>query len=260
MAAMIATIFESDFPRGTAPIHAYGDLEDSAAPIVLLFMDAFGPRPVLDNIAERLVGEGYRVLIPDLFYEYRPYTPLKPASIFSGGADRERLTVMFGGINHAKIDADIRALLAFCTERFGNTAPIGATGYCMGGRFALTAATLSDRVVFAASFHGSKLAPDSDDGPHRHLAGKTARFYVGMAAGDPTFGAEEEGRLAAAFRAAGINHVIETYAGAAHGFVMEDLPVFNPAASNRHWLRLSTELREAFAAHNALHNEEGRAS
>jgi carboxymethylenebutenolidase len=109
---------------------------------------------------------------------------------------------------------------------------------------------LSDRVVFAAAFHGSKLAPENDDGPHRHFAGKTARMYVGIAAGDPTFGAVEEGRLAAAFREAGINHVIETYAGAAHGFVMDDLPVFNATASNRHWQRLSTELREAFVARN----------
>jgi carboxymethylenebutenolidase len=244
----MATTFASKFPRGTAPIHAHGALDDLTAPIVLLFMDAFGPRPALAKIAERLVGEGYRVLMPDLFYEHRPYVPLSPASIFSGGEDRQRLSVMFGAIDQAKIDADIRALLAFCAERFGSAAPIGATGYCMGGRFALTAATLSDRVVFAASFHGSKLAPEEDEGPHRHLAGTTARLYIGIADNDPTFGAAEEGRLATALREAGSNHVIETYAGAAHGFVMEDLPVANPSAANRHWLRLSTELREAFSA------------
>lgn len=251
----MATIFERSFPRGNIPIHVYGTTsDDSAAPIVLLFMDGFGPRPALDRIAERLVGEGYRAVIADLFYEHRPYIPLSPASIFSGGDDRQRLATMFGSFNQAKIDADIQALLTFCTEQFGSTAPIAATGYCMGGRFALSAATLSDRVVFAASFHGSKLAPENDDGPHLHFAGKSSRIYVGIAAMDPTFGAAEEGRLAAALREAGVNHVIETYAGAAHGFVMDDLPVFNAAASARHWLRLSTELREAFSAHSQAGN------
>lgn len=253
----MATIFESKFPRGTMPIHAYGALDDSTAPIVLLFMDGFGPRPMLDKIADRLVGEGYRVLLPDLFYEHRPYVSLNPASIFSGGADRQRLAVLFGAIDQVKIDADIQALLAFCTERFGSTAPIGVTGYCLGGRFALSAATLSDRVVFAASFHGSKLAPEHGDGPHTRFAGKTARVYVGIAEKDPTFDGAEEGRLATALRDAGIDHVLETYAGAAHGFVMEDLPVANPAAASRHWLRLSTELREAFAAHLSVNSKVG---
>lgn len=227
------------------PIRAYGNLSDSAAPVVLFFMDAFGPRPMLDTIAQRLVGEGYRVLLPDLFYDHCPYEPLRPESVFSGGEDRQRLMTLFGGLNQAKIDADVKALLAFCAEKFG-TAPIGATGYCMGGRFALTAATQSERVVFAASFHGSNLAPERDDGPHNHFANAKARVYIGVAEMDPTFSAAEEGRLAAALREANVDHVIETYARAAHGFVMQDIPAGNAAAADRHWLRLSTELRESF--------------
>jgi carboxymethylenebutenolidase len=242
----MAVIFESAFPRGKAPIRAYGTLDDQTAPIVLLFMDAFGPRPALDRIAERLVSEGYRVLLPDLFYDHLPYAPLDPKSVFGGGEDRQRLMTMFGAIDQSKIDADVEALLSFCTDRLGGTAPIGVTGYCMGGRYALSAATLSDRVVFAASFHGSNLAPERGDGAHRRLSGIRSRVYVGVAAIDPTFDAAEEGRLAAALRAAGVDHAIETYAGAAHGFVMDDLPVAH-AAANLHWLRLSTQLRQAFS-------------
>ena len=35
---------------------------------VILYMDAFGPRPALDGMAERLAALGYVVLVPDLFY------------------------------------------------------------------------------------------------------------------------------------------------------------------------------------------------
>jgi carboxymethylenebutenolidase len=243
----MAVVLESAFPRGTVPVRAYGTLDDQAAPIVLLFMDAFGPRPMFDRIAERLVNEGYRVLLPDLFYDHLPYVPLNPQSVFSGGEDRSRLMKMFGALDQSKIDADVQALLAFCTEHLGCTAPIGATGYCMGGRYALTAATATSRVVFAASFHGSNLAPENGASAHTRFAGLRSRIYVGVAGIDPTFGSAEEGRLATALRDANADHVIETYAGAAHGFVMEDLPVGNAAAANRHWLRLSAELREAFA-------------
>lgn len=243
----MAVRLESAFPRGAAPIHAYGALDNQTAPIVLLFMDAFGPRPALDRIAAQLVSEGYRVLLPDLFYDHQPYVPLSPKSVFSGGEDRQRLSTMFGALDQAKIDADIQALLAFCTERLGSTAPIGVTGYCMGGRYALSAATLSERVVFAAALHGSNLAPENGDGPHRRFAGIKARIYVGVADNDPTFGGSEEGRLAAALRDAKVDHMIETYAGTAHGFVMDDLPVANPAAAGRHWLRLSMLLRRSFS-------------
>ena len=42
---------------------------------VILYMDAFGPRPALNEIAERLAGQGYAVLLPDLFYRKAPYGP-----------------------------------------------------------------------------------------------------------------------------------------------------------------------------------------
>jgi carboxymethylenebutenolidase len=216
-------------------------------------MDAFGPRPTLDRLAERLVAEGYRVLLPNLFYDHLPYAPLNPQLVFSGGEERQRLMKMFGALDQSKIDADILALLAFGTEKLGSTAPIGVTGYCMGGRYALTAATLSHRVLFAAAFHGSNLAPESGDSPHHRFGRVRSRIYVGVAEKDPMFSGAEEGRLAAALRDASVDHAIETYAGAAHGFVMDDLPAAsNPAAAGRHWLRLSTELREAFSRFKGL--------
>lgn len=42
---------------------------------VILYQDAFGPRPALDGMAERLANEGYAVLVPDLFYRNAPYGP-----------------------------------------------------------------------------------------------------------------------------------------------------------------------------------------
>jgi len=240
-------VIEADFPRGSCPIHAFGDLDDRSAPIVLLFMDAFGPRPALFDIAEALAGAGYRILLPDLFYEHLPFEPLRPDDIFAGGKGRERLMTMLRGLDQKAVRADVGALLAYCDRRLGEGAPIGATGYCMGGRYALTAATLSPRVVFAASFHGGNLAPETGEGVHQALSGVRARVYVGVADTDPTFSAAEENRLGAALREANVDHAIETYADAAHGFVMSDLPVHDPIAAGKHWLRLSEGLRAAFA-------------
>jgi carboxymethylenebutenolidase len=211
-------------------------------------MDAFGPRPALFAIAERLAQEGYRVLVPHLFYDHLPFAPLVPKAVFSDSREMQRLMDMFRAIDQRMIDADVSSLLSFVDGQLGMKVPIAATGYCMGGRYALTAAAASSRVVFAASFHGANLALDRDDSPHRRLRGLKSRIYVGVADVDSMFGGAEEGRLAAAFREGGVDHIIETYAGCHHGFVMQDLPVHDAIAAERHFTRLSGHLRETFAA------------
>ncbi|MEU8354284.1 dienelactone hydrolase family protein, partial [Streptomyces sp. NPDC048845] len=45
---------------------------DGTYPAVLLFMDAFGVRPVLRDMARRLAAEGYYVLVPNLFHRNGP--------------------------------------------------------------------------------------------------------------------------------------------------------------------------------------------
>ncbi|TIO38541.1 MAG: dienelactone hydrolase family protein, partial [Mesorhizobium sp.] len=50
---------------------------------VILYMDIFGPRPTLDQMAERLAGHGYAVLLPDLFYRSVPYGPFDPKTAFA---------------------------------------------------------------------------------------------------------------------------------------------------------------------------------
>lgn len=223
---------------GTCPVLLFGDAADRTTPIVILFMDAFGPRPVLFDLAESLASDGYRVLLPDLFYRHAPYRPLDPQSLFSGGEDRARLHVLIGGLDQEALDADVAGLLALCRELSDGPARIGVTGYCMGGRYVLTAASLGPEVLAAACFHSSKLAPETAPSAHTRLSGSNARIYIGVADPDPSFDAAEQGRLAAALRAAQTDHIIESYKGAAHGFVMADLPVFNQEASGRHRERL----------------------
>ena len=146
--------------------------------------------------------------------------------------------VLIGGLDQDALDADVQGLLGLCRELSDGPARIGATGYCMGGRYSLTAASLGAEVLAAASFHGSGLAPESGASAHGRLSGTKARIYIGVADLDPTFDAAEQGRLAAALREARTGHMIESYPNAAHGFVMADLPVYNEAASRRHHERL----------------------
>lgn len=236
--------FHAALPKGDCTIRLFGDAANRTMPVVLLFMDAFGPRPALYDLAHRLVEEGCRVLLPDLFYAHAPYEPIDPASLFSGGEDRQRLSSMLDTLSQSALDDDVAALLAVASAQCGAEAPIAAVGYCMGGRFAITAASLDPRVRLSASIHGSTLAPAEGDSAHQRLKGSQAKIYVGVAQIDPTFDAAEQGRLAESLRANDVDHLIESYVDAAHGFAMADIPAYHPAAAEKHWRRLQELLRE----------------
>ena len=242
------TLVEAPFPRGNCPIHIFGKAEADSAPVILFFPDAFSPRDAAFAVAGELADEGWRVVMPDNFYEFIPYERLTPKSIFEEGPTHNRVLEMFGSITQEKIDEDVAALIAFVDANLGADVLLGATGYCMGARYALTAACMNERVRFAAGIHGSNLAPLDQDGPHRRFSQARGRLYVGVSSIDPVYDAAEHGRLAEALRAADTDHVIETYYGVSHGFVFADIPVYDEAASKKHMRRLKEHFGETLAS------------
>lgn len=216
----------------------------SAKAGIILYMDAFGPRPALDAMAERLAGEGYAVLVPDLFYRKAPYGPFEPKTAFVVEETKVALTALVHGTTQDMTIRDSRAFLDTLTAE-GVTGPVGVVGYCMGGARALNAAaTYSDRIKAAASFHGGNLASDAADSPHRKAAMIKARVYVGTSGVDRSFPPEQSARLAEALRVAEVDHAIENYADMAHGWCVSDHSVFNAAGAERHWKRLTTLFAE----------------
>jgi carboxymethylenebutenolidase len=116
---------------------------------------------------------------------------------------------------------------------------IGTTGYCMGGGLSLSAAgNFPDRVVAAASYHGGNLATESPNSPHRLADRIRARVYVAGAVEDASFPDAQKQRLIAALAQASVDHRVETYEGAHHGWVPPDSAVHDPAAAERHWTTL----------------------
>ncbi len=209
-------------------------------PGAIFFMDGPGIRPSLWQMGQRLSNAGYLVLLPDLFYRSGPYAPLEPAKLFSDPALLEELRRNVKTLDRDKKIVDAEAFIGYlgespevAGERFG------ATGYCMGGNFALTAAgAFPDRFAAIASFHGGNLATEQPDSPHRFVRGITGRVYVAGAIEDSSFPDEQKARLEAALSDAGVDHLVETYEGARHGWAVPDMPTYNEPAAERHWTAL----------------------
>jgi len=224
----------TDHPQGEGPW-----------PAVLMFMDGIGIRPAMFQIATRLAACGYYVLLPDLYYRAGAYEPMNARTVFSDPEARRVLGEKFFSVaTPANIMADMRAFLEFLARQ-PQVRPggIATTGYCMGGALSLTAAgTFPEHIVAAASYHGGRLATEAPDSPHRLAARMRARIYVAGATADASFPDDMKARLEEALRAAGVEHLIETYA-ARHGWVPSDTPVHDAAATERHWQSLGALLR-----------------
>lgn len=224
-------------------------LPDAASPAiirpgVILYMDAFGPRPALDQMAARLSRGGYTVLVPDLFYRFGAYGPFDARTAFKEEASGRQLRAMIDGTSQAMTAADTAHFLDALADA-GAGGPAGVVGYCMGGSRALSAAAAyPDRIGAAASFHGGNLASDKPDSPHLRAASIKARLHVGAAGVDGSFTPEQAALLVQAFRAAGVDFVLENYVGMAHGWCVPDSSVYDEAGAERHWRRLLAFLGE----------------
>lgn len=218
-------------------------------PAVIFFMDGFGIRPVMREMARRLADGGYLVLLPDLYYRTGPYPPMVPSRIVADPKSREEFMKLVTSLNRDHKVSDAGAFIEFLLSRpevRGDR--FGSTGYCMGGNVSLTAAgAYPGRFAAVASFHGGNLATDQADSPHLFVKNITGRVYVAGAVEDRSFSEEQKNRLEQALTDAGVVHLIETYPGALHGFAVPDHPVYDQAAAERHWTALFALLHESFA-------------
>jgi len=231
--------------------HSNGTLHvpegDGRWPGVLVFPDAGGARETFRQMGDRLAGLGYVVLIPDIYYRGGQWAPFDVATLFTDDEERARMRRLAAALTNEAIIADAGAYGDFLLARPEVTgSAIGTTGYCLGGRLSLIAATgLGHKIAAAASFHGGRLAvADEPSSPHLAADRITATVYVAVAEDDGSFTAEQAALLESALTGAGVVHTIEFYP-ARHGFAVPDNPTYDAQASDRHW----AALREFYRAH-----------
>lgn len=197
---------------------------------VLIWPDAFGLRPAMRDMARRLAGEGYSVLVPNPFYRVAKAPVFDTASNFNFGdpAQRSKLTPLMGSITAAgAVESDAAAFVAWLDKQpqVDRTKKIGTQGYCMGGPLVVrTAAAVPDRIGAGASFHGGGLVTANPNSPHLLAPKIKARMYFGIAANDDAQQPDAKTRLKEAFDAAKVPAEIEVYSQAQHGWCVPDMP------------------------------------
>jgi carboxymethylenebutenolidase len=213
---------------------------DGPHPAVLFIVDAFGLRPRIAEMADRIAEQGYVVLVPNVFYR-AGHAPVLALPDFADPDERagfmDAVRPLMEQLTPERAASDGAAYL----DHLAAVAPgpVAITGYCMGGRVAWRiAAAHPDRVAALGSFHGGGLVTAAPDSPHLSAADLKAELYFGHADQDRSMTADQIAVLERALDDAGARYCSELYEGATHGYTMSDTPAYDEAASERHFTEL----------------------
>jgi carboxymethylenebutenolidase len=167
-------------------------------PGVVLVHEAYGINDVMRRQVARVAEAGYLALMPDLFAQ--------------GGA-RKCLTATFRALRarEGRAFVDIESARALLASRPDSTGVTGVLGFCMGGGFALAAA--SGHGFEAASANYGMLPNDLDE------AFEHACPIVGSYGGRDKTLSGAVAKLETALTARGIPHDLKEYPTAGHSFL-----------------------------------------
>lgn len=241
---MTGTTVEIAAPDGVADAYLARP-DDGVHPGVLFIMDAYGLRPTIEEMADRIAADGYLVLAPNVFYR-AGRSPVLPMPDLSDPDQRKNffqsVRPLIEQLTPDRLAADGAAYLDYLAE-VASPGPVAITGYCMGGRVGWRiAAAHPDRVAALGAFHPGGLVTDAPDSPHRSAAGLKAEVYLGFADQDPSMTAEQIATLERTLEEVGARYRSEVYEGARHGYTMADGPVYDEAAAGRHFRELRSLL------------------
>ncbi len=223
-------------------------------PGVILFVDAFGLRPAMRDMAKRLAGGGYSVLVPNPYYRSAKAPGIEPGFDFTNPGDRAKLEALRAPLTGDAVMQDAAAYVKFLDTQasIDKKAKMGVFGYCMGGAMTMqAAAAMPTRIGAGASFHGGSLVTDKPDSPHLLVPKIKAQYYFGIAANDDQRQPDAKSKLDEAFHAANLPAKIEVYEGTLHGWCVKDMPlqagkpIYNEAQAERAWSELLSLYKRA---------------
>lgn len=213
-------------------------------PAVVMYMDFWGVREELFDIARRVGTVGYYCMVPDLYYRQgrvrNEWRNEKNEMISMHRLDPERqrqALIPLEKLSNAMVVEDTGALLDFI-DRGEPVRPggVGAFGYCMGGRHVLcVAGAYPERFIANASLHGTRLLSDREDSPHRLAERFRGELYCGFAEHDPHASPEMIRELGAVLARCPVEYRCEIHPGAEHGYALPNRDIHDKRAANRDW-------------------------
>lgn len=207
--------------------------DDGDWPTVVIFIDAPGLRPATREFMDRLAGNGYRVITPDLHHRHGRLLHFEPAQAASDPDARPTITGWIASMTDAQIQHDFDCALA--AAGVSDDSKLGVIGFCLGARAVVRSMDrLPERVVAGAGWHPSFLADDEPDSPHLTAGQLAGPLYLGIGDADEVQSIAMHQPFLDAV--ADLDHLhVTIWPGADHGYTWPGYPNYDEAAAEGSW-------------------------
>jgi carboxymethylenebutenolidase len=203
---------------------------------IMFWPDIAGLREAKRNMARRLAGKGYSVLVLNPYYRDVAGEQFADFAAFIQGGGFQKVGPWRSKLDAEAIGRDAGAVVGWLDSQpsVDTARGIGTQGYCMGGPFTVwSAAAVPGRIKAAASFHGGGLVREGDpQSPHAMLDQAQAGFLIAIAQDDDAEAPEDKTVFAASAEAAGRPAKVQVYAGD-HGWTVPDSPAYSAPAAEQ---------------------------
>ncbi len=217
-------------------------------PGVIFWPDIASLRPAKLQMADRLAGEGYAVLVMNPYYRDVTAPRFEDFEDFAANQGFQKVKPWRDKLNAEAIMSDARGAVQWldAQAQVDTSMGIGTQGYCMGGPFAFwAAAAVPSRVRGVASFHGGGLVRDGDPlSPHNTFDDTSASYLVAISQDDDAEAPTHKDKLRQAAKEAGRPVEVEVYP-ADHGWTVPDAPAYDRVAAERAYANLLALYRRA---------------
>ena len=208
-------------------------------PLVVMFMDKPGIREALHVFGRRLAGNGYDVILPDLYHRHGRMIGYGPAESADPGAQDHMMTLL-RSLTDQGIQNDLDAALdAVAADRpAGSLESVGCIGFCLGARAVFrTMMRLPEQFTAGAMWHPSFLVDGEPDSPHLTAGDLAGSLYAGFGEADQMMSVASMTPFIEAVSGLGDRVEIDVLPGARHGYTWPDSTAYDEAAAERAWSR-----------------------
>ncbi|HYM11680.1 MAG TPA: dienelactone hydrolase family protein [Bryobacterales bacterium] len=223
-------------PAGDGEIPAYQARPRSGKsfPVALVAQEIFGVHEHIKDVCRRFAKQGYLAIAPELY--------ARQGDVSKMAETAEIIQKVVSKVPDAQVMSDLDAAVAWAEKSgHGNTAKLGMTGFCWGGRIVWLYGAHNPRVKAGAAWYGRLVGERSNMQPKHPIdIAETLKtpvlgLYGGQDQGIPLSTVEQ---MRQALRKAGNPSEIIVYPNAPHGFHADYRPSYRKEDAQDGWRRL----------------------
>jgi carboxymethylenebutenolidase len=212
------------------PVYRAQPKDRTNLPVVLVISEIFGVHEHIKDVARRFAKAGYMAVAPDLFVRQGDATKAPDTATL--------MRTIIAKVPDAQVMLDLDTVVKWTKQRGGNTAKLGITGFCWGGRITWLYAAHNPDVKAGVAWYGrlvgeaSPLQPKHPVDIAQSLKVPVLGLYGAKDTGIPLESVE---RMRKALASGNSKSMIHVYPNSGHAFHADYRQSFNADDAKDGW-------------------------